>query len=395
MINNQNKNNWIDPSEIRLESLESLLKTTLSLDDLTFADRIDQQVPIYDTASLIQMFDSTSGEVLLRQAQAEWQWIWDSGPGILVFKRAFEDDSVIDNASAAFDQIIAQEKRAGCTAADHFAKAGANDRIWNALEKQALIAPVSYVNYYKNRILSLAAMAWLGPGYQITAQVNSVNPGSEAQVAHRDYHLGFMPPCEAIRYPAHVHRLSPSLTLQCAIAHVDMPLESGPTLYLPHSQKYSHGYVLSDHAAFQRYFSEHCVQLPLEKGDLVMFNPALLHAAGANISRDINRMANLLQISSAFGRAMESVDRTKICLSIYESLLEGKHKGSLSSMDIDCVIAASADGYPFPTNLDRDPPINGLAPLSQQAIVKNAVLEKTPLNELKTLLEQYANKRCT
>ncbi len=33
------------------------------------------------------------------------------------------------------------------------------------------------------------------------------------------------------------------LTLQGAVAHVDMPVESGPTLYLPHSQKSTHGYL--------------------------------------------------------------------------------------------------------------------------------------------------------
>ena len=42
---------------------------------------------------------------------------------------------------------------------------------------------------------------------------------------------------QAERYPAHVHVLSPILTLQGVVAHVDMPIESGPTLLLPHSPK--------------------------------------------------------------------------------------------------------------------------------------------------------------
>ena len=46
-----------------------------------------------------------------------------------------------------------------------------------------------------------------------------------------------------------------------------------------------------------------------DKGDAAFFNPALFHGAGHNRSADIRRMANLLQISSAFGRAMETVDR--------------------------------------------------------------------------------------
>ncbi len=136
-----------------------------------------------------------------------------------------------------------------------------------------------------------------------------VNPGGAAQTVHRDYHLGFLSQEQASAYPAHVHRLSPVLTLQGAVAHVDMPVESGPTLYLPHSQKFEPGYLAWRLAQFVEYFETHHVQLPLEKGDAVFFNPALFHAAGHNVSADIKRMANLLQISSAFGRAMETVDR--------------------------------------------------------------------------------------
>src|SRR3712207_6154369 len=92
-----------------------------------------------------------------------------------------------------------------------------------------------------------------------------VGPGGQAQVAHRDYHLGFMSQEQALRYPAHIHALSPVLTLQGAVAHVDMPIETGPTLYLPHSQKYPPGYVAFHLAEFTAYFDEHRVQLPLGK----------------------------------------------------------------------------------------------------------------------------------
>ena len=91
--------------------------------------------------------------------------------------------------------------------------------------------------------LFLIAEAWLGPGYQVTSQVNVVNPGGRAQVAHRDYHLGFMSEEQSQAFPAHVHRLSPVLTLQGAVAHCDMPVMTGPTMYLPHSQKYLPGYL--------------------------------------------------------------------------------------------------------------------------------------------------------
>ena len=40
--------------------------------------------------------------------------------------------------------------------------------------------------------LALVSRAWLGPGYQVTSQVNVVRPGGQAQDPHRDYHLGFL-----------------------------------------------------------------------------------------------------------------------------------------------------------------------------------------------------------
>jgi hypothetical protein len=37
------------------------------------------------------------------------------------------------------------------------------------------------------------------------------------------------------------------------------------------------------------------------------------------------------------------------------------------------VVAASAEGYAFPTNLDRDQPIGGIAPESQAQLVLRAL----------------------
>src|SRR5690242_1174402 len=241
------------------------------------------------------------------------------GPGVVVFRGAFEP-AVVDRATAVFEDLIAAQKAAGVAGGDHFAKPGANDRVWGALDKFALRDPAAFAAYYDNDLLALVCAAWLGPGYQVTSQINVVNPGGQAQVAHRDYHLGFMSEAQAERYPAHIHALSPALTLQGAVAHVDMPVETGPTLYLPHSQKYPAGYVAFHQPEFTAYFEENHVQLPLAKGDAAFFNPALFHGAGTNRSTDVRRMANLLQVSSAFGRAMETVDRTAMVEALYPVL---------------------------------------------------------------------------
>lgn len=198
--------NWLSPDQIKMEDILEILDQEISIDDLDFASALIQQVPVYDAPSLVRQFDSDPTGRTLRAAQSEWKWVWDSGPGILVFRQAFAVAEVLDQATDLFDQIV---------------------------------------------------------------------------------------------------------------AHVDMPLESGPTLYLPHSQKYPLGYLLADHEPFHDYFNHKRIQLPLVKGDLVMFNPALLHAAGSNTSRDIKRVANLLQISSPFARAMESVDRYRVINTLY------------------------------------------------------------------------------
>jgi ectoine hydroxylase-related dioxygenase (phytanoyl-CoA dioxygenase family) len=345
--------------------LKALTKRQTQAADYPRAGYIQNNVPVYDGSGL--------ADCDRKALMGEWADVLLNGPGIIAIKHAFPDTAPIDRATAVFETIIAAEKAAGASAADHFAKPGANDRIWNVLEKHCLADPEGFASYFANPAIATVAEAWLGPAYQMTAQMNRVNPGGTAQSAHRDYHLGFMTATQSARYPAHVHALSPALTLQGAVAHCDMPLESGPTLYLPFSQHMEAGYLAFPRPEFQEFFQKNHMQLPLEKGDAVFFNPALMHAAGTNTSKDIYRMANLLQVSSAFGRAMETVNRTAMCLALYPTLLA-------SDMDIGArtaVIAAAAEGYAFPTNLDRDPPIDGLAPASQADLMHKALQERT------------------
>ena len=56
-------------------------------------------------------------------------------------------------------------------------------------------------------------------------------------------------------------------------------------------------------------------------------------------------------------------------------------------------IASTAEGYSFPTNLDRDPPIGGMAPETQQALFHRALdAGWTPDAFNKALGEQAAKK---
>jgi ectoine hydroxylase-related dioxygenase (phytanoyl-CoA dioxygenase family) len=353
----------------RLDDLVEVLAEPTLLTAYPHAARLEQQVLIYDGPATREASHDPEGRLAL---EAELAQALSTGPGIVVFTSAFEDLDVVDRATTAFGRMITEQRDGGLAAGDHFAKPGANDRVWNALEKLAVNDPEAFVAYYANDLLALASTAWLGPGYQVTSQVNVVNPGGAGQTVHRDYHLGFQSDEVCSAYPRHAHALSQVLTLQGAVAHCDMPLESGPTLYLPHSQKYAHGYVAYRRPEFQAYFAEHHVQLPLAKGDAVFFNPALLHAAGSNRSKDIRRMANLLQVSSPFGRAMETVDRERVVNAVYGALVAARASG-LPERAVGNVIAASAEGYAFPTNLDRDQPVDGMAPPTQADLVGEAL----------------------
>ncbi|SDY97126.1 Ectoine hydroxylase-related dioxygenase, phytanoyl-CoA dioxygenase (PhyH) family [Collimonas sp. OK242] len=357
---------------------------------LEYASEICEQVPIYDCAGLSRLLDDAASRAAL---QDEWAEVMNHGAGVLVLKRAFPDPAPIDDATAVFEAIICNERETGGAAADHFAKAGANDRIWNAQQKLCLHAPSVFARYYANPMLVAVAEAWLGPCFQMTSQVNVVRPGGGAQQAHRDYHLGFQTVAQAERYPAHVHTMSPFLTLQGAVAHSDMPVESGPTKLLPFSQRYAEGYLAWRRQDFRDYFEANYIQLPLEKGDVIFFSPALFHAAGENRTESVQRMANLLQISSAYGRAMESLNRARMCEVLYPVLLDKLVMSKMTEAETDTVIASCAEGYPFPTNLDYDPPVGGLAPESQQMLFARALRESWKADIFASAIRRQAAQR--
>jgi len=369
---------FVTADAVRIEDFQRICAQQARVEDYPLAAGVLRNVPIYQ-AHTLRNSDRLS-------VMNELHRLFSDGPGVMVVRRAFEDLEVVDRHSQVFEAIFAQEAQHGA-GADHFAKAGTNGRIWNSLQKAALQSPESFAEYYANPLLGLIAEAWLGPSFQVTAQVNVVHPGGQAQQPHRDYHLGFQTTDVVERFPLPLHQLSQYLTLQGAVAHSDMPLETGPTQLLPFSQQYALGYLAWRRAEFIDYFQQHAVQLPLNKGDLLFFNPALFHAAGTNRTPDRQRMANLLQISSAFGKPMEALDRERMMLAIYPALLANP------ALDAQAVVACTADGYAFPTNLDTDPPLKGLAPQTGQELMLQALNERWPIADFAAAVAQQRAKR--
>ncbi|GAB7362394.1 hypothetical protein MBLNU230_g2718t1 [Neophaeotheca triangularis] len=361
-----------------LEAFKTLCSQTTSSDLYPLATTISKNIPIY-TGDTIELHDPT----LLSAYQDEWHHNLIHGPGVFVVQNFFPPSSIdatITPANATFNQIITDETTANSTNSssqkgDHFAPTGANARIWNSFNKHCHHSPTSFLPYYSNPLFQLVAEAHLGPSYQLTTQVNIVKPGGAPQTAHRDYHLGFQNPQTVSRWPKAVHAMSALLTLQGAVAHSDMPLESGPTRLLPFSQLFGEGYLAYGRREFREYFEGAWVSLPLRKGDAVFFSPALFHAAGENVTVDVERAANLLQVSSAFGRAMESVDSLPLVAKTWEGLRD--LYGRLGwAPEVRAFVANVAQGYPFPTNLDRRPPApGGMAPESEQDVLRKGLQE--------------------
>jgi len=347
----QGSTGYFDRASCDLDAFKALTSQSLEPAAVPLAAAVEENIPLYDMRTLAgDLTDPAKRKALLE----EWAWALGQSAGVIVLKGAYPDTAPIDRATSVFQSIIAEEKAGPAGKGDHFAASGANDRIWNSLQKQCLSDPEGFALYFGNLAVAAACEAWLGPNYQMTAQVNLVRPGGKAQQAHRDYHLGFQSADGVARYPRHVHEVTATLTLQGAIAHCDMPVESGPTKLLPFSQLYGPGYLAFHEEDHRAWFEKAYVQLPLQKGDALFFNPALFHGAGDNTT-------------------MESVDRAAMSEALLPPLITLKQAGRLSSDEVAAVIAASAEGYPFPTNLDTDPPVGGNAPASQADLLAEAV----------------------
>ena len=376
-----------DALAVDLAELEALVASTTAPADAPRAVDVERGVPVYAGDAVREAARDPDAS---RALAAEWQRVLERGAGVLAVRGAWTE-----GALAGADAVFAAELgRTAAGAGDHFASGGRNVRVWNAHERLALADPAAFVDYASNETLALASLAWLGPGYAVTAQLNLVRPGGAAQAPHRDYHLGFRTAEELARYPVNAHRMSASLTLQGAVAHADMPLESGPTMLLPHSQRWTPGYLAAGRGDVRELFRRARVQLPLARGDALFFNPALLHAAGENRTADVERLANLFQVSSAFGRPMEVVDRDAIGRAIYPELLVRVEGGRIDAETLERALAAGLEGYAFPANLELEPPVDGLAPPTPQDLARRALDERWPADVFaRALAERAALKR--
>ena len=383
-----NQQVYFNQSDIDYDDLAKICSQKTLQEDYPFADSVSNNVVIYDANYLETFIGNPENELRLK---TELHQVLEGGPGVYVIRNLYRHDA-IDQSNNIFEKIVESE---GNTGNDHFAS-GTNTRIWNAFQKVALEDPEAFISYYSNNLLKLVAESWCGPNSQMTAQVNIVRPGGEMQKPHRDYHLGFQENQVVELFPISAHRLSNYLTLQGGVAHTDMPLASGPTMVLPYSQQYELGYLAWRDNACTDFFNDNAVQNQMNKGDGIFFNPALLHGAGSNTTKDFHRIGNLLQISSPFGKTMERIDYLKIINRIYPLLLEHSINKTLSEKLIENVLVCATDGYAFPTNLDNDKNSNSkLQGMTMFELTKQSLLDLVHLENFSLKLLEHQKIRFT
>ena len=90
---------------------------------------------------------------------------------------------------------------------------------------------------------------------------------------------------------------------------------------------------------------------------------------------------------------METINRAKMCVLTYPTAIKHFSEQTLSISEIKAAIAATAEGYSFPTNLDNDPPKGGLAPETQQALFVRALESGMDKIEFEKQLKLMENKK--
>ena len=156
------------------------------------------------------------------------------------------------------------------------------------------------------------------------------------------------------KFPLAKQTASQFLILQWAIAHTDMPMDTGPTRFMPYSHTFEKGYIAVRDQEYIDYIAPRMSQLELKKGDGVFFNPATFHQPGINTT-DRERVANLLQVNSAFGRAMECCDRLTLTKNLWPTIKQWYTQiqaGHQTEAKFDALIASVCSDYPYPKFMD-------------------------------------------
>ena len=353
---------YLNPEDARLADLVAIAGVKTEPGDYPRAAAVRDNVLIYDAARLTAELGGEGGR---RAVSGELIRALRDGPGIVAFAGAFADAGVLDAASAEFFAMIADQRAAGGTAGDHFAAAGQNDRVWNALEKLAVRAPAVFVAYYGNDIVAAGRSAWLGPGYQVTSQVNVVNPGGAAQSPAPGLPPGLPSSEQARAFPAHVHRLSPGAD-PAGRGRAHRHAASRPGRRCTCRTRRSTCRVTSSRTgrSSRRTSPRTTSSCRWRRATRCSSTRRCCTPPGPTGPRTCGGWPTCSRCPRRSAGPWRAWTARRMCGAVYPALRAMRAAGA-APQAVANVIAASAEGYPFPTNLDRDQPIGGIAPPSQ------------------------------
>ena len=215
--------------------------------------RSSSGVLIYDGERLRKEPPARAGAAAV---EAELARALTDGPGIVVFDRGVRRPVGRRPCHGGSSRRSSPTQRAaGGAAGDHFAKAGQNDRIWNALEKLALRDPGRVRRLLRQRH-PRAGLPRPGSAPATRSPRRSTSSTRAARrrprtatttwaSIGREVARGSRPMCTGCR---------PCSPCRARSRTRDMPAETGPTMYLPHSQKYLPGYLAWRRPEFREYF---------------------------------------------------------------------------------------------------------------------------------------------
>ena len=101
---------WLTEADCDLDTFRALVEQSTDPAAHPSAERVELNVPLYDSDRLRSLTATEEGR---RTVQTELVRTLMDGPGIVVLKGAFTDPAVVDRASAAFRELIEEERAAG------------------------------------------------------------------------------------------------------------------------------------------------------------------------------------------------------------------------------------------------------------------------------------------
>ena len=129
----------------KIAEFQQSIDDVVMLQDYPNAVAVEHNILIYSAGQL------RSGRLSKAAIQLEWAKCWRNGPGVLMIKGFFADTTCVDAMSQVFQKILDAQQHAAIGEGDHFAASGTNQRIWNALEKAAIVAPEVFADYYRRK----------------------------------------------------------------------------------------------------------------------------------------------------------------------------------------------------------------------------------------------------